>query len=117
MKITSLISFLVLFIMLSCRNIDSKWVKNDEVNAVVVGKKIDTDNHYTHVFYLSDGTNGSFDIYMRNDTTLYDFVNIGDSLSANKGEYSLFVHKKDGSVREFKYMDRNGKVYKNKEVK
>jgi len=108
------IQFFALFLLFfSCESISTKGVLNNTINASVIDKKIDTFNHYTHVFYFSDNTSGAIDVYMRHDQTLFNYVKIGDSISKNKGEYSLFVYKSDGIVKEFKYMDRNGNIYNN----
>ena len=41
------------------------------------------------------------------DTTLSSYVQIGDSISKSRGEYSLFVYKKNGTAKKFKCVNDN----------
>lgn len=102
-------------ILISCTRYNNRVILDLEVNGVVKEKYIDKMNHYENtVKFYKSGELGLFE-WEKANHLLFKNIQIGDSISKNHGEFSLFVYKKDGSVKEYKYRDRNGKVYNNKE--
>jgi hypothetical protein len=102
-------------VMFSCSEYNSNVTKNQEVYGVVQNKFINKLQQYEMSIKLTNGKKlGLFD-WSNTDTTLYSCIEKGDSIVKRKGEYSLFVYKPNGKVKEFKYMDGKGKVYSNKE--
>ena len=106
----------LLFFFISCVKYNSSVTKNIEKYGVVQEKFINKIQQYEKSIKLANGEKLGVFNWCNVDTTLYSYVEIGDSIVKRKGEFSLFVYKPTGKVKEFKYMDGKGKVYDNKEA-
>lgn len=110
-----LILILSIFIF-SCSEYNSNVTKNQENFGIVESKFINKIQQYSESVRFESGEKINISYWNSVDTTLYSYIEKGDSIVKRKGEYSLFVYKQNGKVKEFKYMDGNGKVYDNKEA-
>ena len=106
---------IIIVTLYSCNRYYNNKILNIDIKGVIKEKYIDKIRHYEDMVILFRGDKVDLYYWEQADNILYDYIQIGDSIVKRKGEYSLFVYKKNGKVKEFKYMDSNGKVYNNKE--
>lgn len=100
----------------SCTGYNTKRINSFEVNGIIDSTFIDSNDHLALKVKLKDDYVFQLDSWKRLNLNIDNFIEKGDSVVKRKGEYSLFVYKPNGKVKEFKYMDGNGKVYDNKEA-
>jgi hypothetical protein len=111
-----IIVFVFIIHLFSCNTWNKYAILDISKNGVVASKYIDEFHHNEEILVFRDNTELGIFSWSKKDTSLFHFINVGDSIVKRKGEFSLFVFKPNGKVKEFKYMDGKGKVYDNKEA-
>jgi hypothetical protein len=106
---------LIFLVLQSCTGYNTKRINSFEVNGIIDSTFIDRNDHLVLKVELKDNYVFQLDSWKRLNSNIDYYIEKGDSIVKRKGEYSLFVYKPNGKVKEFKYMDGKGKVYSNKE--